>query len=505
MKTHIIHKFHTTSKLHLAHKIHSVHNLRLTHTSKISLFAILATAAAAVATSAISTSVSAWGPERDTYTMEAPASSATFNSITNNPTIGDERDFVRVGQINADVTDLTNEAEILPGHQYLVYIYYHNDASATYNGPEYHNVGVAFKSRISTTFPTILAPKESGTVSATITAENTTPLSVWDEATFVNNTGDKLVLNYVLGSAKIYNDWKTNGSVLSTNLFSEEGTLIGVNSLNGIVLGCDEYHGVVSYVVEARALSGSLEKTVSTDGTNFSDSATTTPGSVLTFRLTMKNTGDIGLTNTTIQDSLPDGLTLVPGSVTLTANDSGVYDPLTDDIISTGFNLGRIGLGNTVTITYQAKAADDIDCPGVVLTNTATMIYDSDETSGESRTASAKITIERSGCGETPITPPVDGPAEELPDEIVNTGPLEIVMAVIIVIAIAGVGFYFWRTHFVLRSVKNEVSGKSRDLVSRDHNQGSASRSSSSENHDSSLRNHDSAKEDHNTPNNREE
>ena len=51
-------------------------------------------------------SASAWGPERATFTMENPASYPTFNSITDNPTIGDERDFVRVGEINADVTDL---------------------------------------------------------------------------------------------------------------------------------------------------------------------------------------------------------------------------------------------------------------------------------------------------------------------------------------------------------------------------------------------------------------
>ena len=43
-----------------------------------------------------------WGPERQTYTMEVPADIATFNSITDNPTLVDERKFVRVAHIPSD-------------------------------------------------------------------------------------------------------------------------------------------------------------------------------------------------------------------------------------------------------------------------------------------------------------------------------------------------------------------------------------------------------------------
>ena len=100
------------------------------YNTKLKTFGALATAGLSLATFA---SASAWGPERDTFTMENPATYPTFNSITNNPTIGDERNFVRVGQINADVTDMTDEVEVLPGHQYLVYIYYHNNAASNYN------------------------------------------------------------------------------------------------------------------------------------------------------------------------------------------------------------------------------------------------------------------------------------------------------------------------------------------------------------------------------------
>ncbi len=148
----------------------------------------------------------AWGPERETYTMEEPADHATFNSITDNPSIGDERDFVRVGEINSDETTLGNEVEVIPGKQYLVYVYYHNNASATYNDSAYDNVGVAVETRIASSFSKVVTPDESGTITATITADNADPQSVWDEAYMTTSSG-KVSLNYVEGSAKIYNDW----------------------------------------------------------------------------------------------------------------------------------------------------------------------------------------------------------------------------------------------------------------------------------------------------------
>lgn len=418
-----------------------------------------------VAGFSLTASVSAWGPERATFTMESPASYPIFNSITNNPTIGDERDFVRVGEINADVTNMGNEVEVIPGKQYLVYIYFHNNASSTYNTSAYQNVGIALKTRMSTTFPTVLTSSEKGTVSATITAENSDPRSVWDEAYFTTKT-EKVLLNYVEGSAKIYNDWGTNGSIMPSSLFTEAGTLLGLNALNGVIPGCEEYHGVVTYVVEAKELSGSIEKSAS--------QTSIAPGDEVEFTLTIKNTGDVALTNATIKDSLPTGLSLVSGSVRLTANNSGVEDTLSDNLILTGYNLGRVGTGNTIQIKYRAKAGEDFDCTGKKLKNTATLTYDSETSAGDSKTASAEIIVKKTeGCSSTPADEPTPEPEPEpeptpepLPEKIVETGPLEITLAVFIVLAILGTGFYFWHTRRTLKRIKDEISSqKPHDVV----------------------------------------
>lgn len=443
----------------------------INHKKKIGL---LGTAAALGVSLLGLTSASAWGPERATFTMENPATYPTFNSITNNPTIGDERDFVRVGEINADVTDLKDEVEVVPGRQYLVYVYFHNNASSTFNDSAHNHSGVALRTRMASSFSTVLTPSDRGKITATITADNTNPASVWDEAYMTTST-DKVLMHYVSGSAKIYNDWGTNGNVMPSSLFTEEGTLLGLNALNGVIPGCEEYHGVVSYVLQAEELGGSIDKTVSTDGENFSESANLTPGEEATFQLTIANTGDIALTNATIRDTLPAGLTLVPGSVQLRANGSETWDQLSDNILETGYNLGTIGTGNTVYITYKVVAGEDFDCSGSELMNNAVLTYDSDVATGDSREDSATVIVTKADCEDPPV--PLDdctnnpgqpecqktcatNPEMEGCQELPNTGPVEIILAIVIIAGICGGGYYLYRTRKTLKAVEGDVSGK---------------------------------------------
>lgn len=444
--------------------------------TKLKALSVLATAGLSLATFA---SASAWGPERTTFTMEKPATYPTFNSITNNPTIGDERDFVRVGEINAEVTDLKNELEVVPGRQYLVYVYFHNNASSTFNDSAHNHSGVAIRTRMASAFSTVLTPSEKGKISATITADNSNPGSVWDEAYMTTKT-EKVFMHYVAGSAKIYSDWKASGSTMPSSLFTEEGALVGLNSLNGIIPGCEEYHGVVTYVLQAEELGGSIDKTVSKDGLKFGESVNLAPGEEATYRLAIRNTGDIALTNATIKDVLPAGLTLVPGSVQLTANESTNPESLSDNIFETGYNLGTIGTGNTVYITYKVKAGTDFDCKGTELTNKATLTYDSDKSSGETKEDTTTITVKKTDC-EEPDEPLDDcesnpglpecqekncktNPEMEGCQELPNTGPVEIIMAIVIIIGIGGGGYYLYRTQKTLKTVEGNISGKEKEV-----------------------------------------
>lgn len=216
--------------------------------------AIKACAIAALLAGNFTSIVSAWGPERTTYTNESPAPYATFNSITDNVAVGDERNFVRVGE--AGSTDpYRDEIEVVPGKEYEVYIYYHNDAASNTNQDGY---GMATNTRVSSGYPTSLKPGDRGMISSIISWSYVTPEKpndaqtgkVWDEA-YLTTKADNVVLKFKAASAVIHNDGAANGSVLPTALFSEEGTPIGFNKLAGTIPGCAEYSGYITYTIVA--------------------------------------------------------------------------------------------------------------------------------------------------------------------------------------------------------------------------------------------------------------
>lgn len=202
-------------------------------------------ASLAVLAFAPASSAMAWGPERPTYTMDSPAPHATFNSITDNPTLGDERNFVRIKEKTEGAT-FGDEVKIEPGKEYEVYIGYHNDAATETNQT---GVGIAQEVRVSTTFTGSIKAGETGTVTGVISAADSDPLKVWDEAIMTADTDVKL--SYKANTATIYNGWEINGTVLPNELFTQHGTYLGVDQLNGIVFGCAEYSGHILYTIVA--------------------------------------------------------------------------------------------------------------------------------------------------------------------------------------------------------------------------------------------------------------
>ena len=397
-------------------------------------------------------STSAWGPERTTYTVEAPAPYATFNSITNNTAIGDERNFVRIGE--AGSTDpYRDEIEIVPGKEYEVYIYYHNDAASNTNSAGY---GIATNTKVSSAYPTILNVGERGMISGIVSWSYVTPSepnnaktgTVWDEA-YVTTKTDGVVLRYKTGSAVIHNGGATNGSVLPTALFTKEGTPIGFNKLTGTLPGCAEYSGHITYTLIAEKTDISFDKQVSLDGENWSQNVTAEPGEYVTYKVTFKNTGNTKLTNVIFQDSHDEGLSLRPGSVKVFDVNNVDGKEINDILDISGYNVGDVAPGALVQVIYQAKVSDDVKTCGRTLKNTITVKYDSTET----KTDDASVTVK---CVKDCVTNPELPECQELP----NTGPLEIIMAIIVILGIGGGGYYLYRTRRTLKTVEDKASGK---------------------------------------------
>lgn len=191
------------------------------------------------------------------YTDENPAVYPIFNSIINNSTVGDERDFVRIEEKNSG-RPYSSEIIIEAGKQYEVYIYYRNDALESYNQKEQGYTGVARDVRLACYFPHQLEADERAAVTGKITSGNTFPKAVWNQAYITAK--QPMTLHYVTGSAKIYNKWNETGTVLSTNLFSSTGTFIGLSELNGVILGGSRYAGYIVYTIQTQAVKDSVSQ-----------------------------------------------------------------------------------------------------------------------------------------------------------------------------------------------------------------------------------------------------
>ena len=204
--------------------------------------------------------VQAWGPARETFTMGEPSDFVTFNSITDNPSIGDERNFVRIRE--AGVGTFGNEVDLILGREYEVYIFFHNNASASLNPI---GTGIAQNTRVRSMLPDVVRAGERQRIGGEISASNATPERVWDHVYIANPSDLDLVPRFVLGSAIIHSNGEIDGRVLSRNLFGEIGTFVGYNQLDGLLPGGAEFSGHIIYRFVVEDLMGSGRESESSD------------------------------------------------------------------------------------------------------------------------------------------------------------------------------------------------------------------------------------------------
>lgn len=193
-----------------------------------------------------------WGPERPLFAEADQPAYAVFNSITDNTLVGDERDFVRIGEMDSE-DPYTSELTIEPDKRYEVFIYLRNDASTEYDDAEHDYAGVSLDTRLATSFPDMLEAGQSSSVTATIRSSNAQPEQVWDAARIT--ASEALTLHYVPESAIIHNRWDANGKELPTSLFANPGVLMGLNDLDGLIPGGIEFATYVTYTIQTKAMN----------------------------------------------------------------------------------------------------------------------------------------------------------------------------------------------------------------------------------------------------------
>ncbi len=339
----------------------------------------------------------AWGPDRPTFTQQVPASYITFNSITNNPKWGDERNFMRIRDIASGET-FRDAANLQPGKQYEVIIIYHNNAAANLNL-------VAQNAYARTEIPAIVRSGQSNVKAMSyVGASNANPTSVYDHIDLSNSTNADIALRYVKGTAKIASNGAVNGTTISESLFGSNGTPLGYNSLNGQLPGCDQYSGYITYTLVADSPAFTFAKDVRLAGTkDWKDAITVNNGDKVEYRLAYKNTGTIEQKNVVFKDVLPQGINYVAGQTDLVNSNNPNGKRLDDSINGDGVNIGNYGPGGAGYL-YLFGTVNATPCS--VLTNTASV----ETTNGN---IEDKATVQVAGnCAPVATTLPTTGPAE---------------------------------------------------------------------------------------------
>jgi uncharacterized repeat protein (TIGR01451 family)/LPXTG-motif cell wall-anchored protein len=354
----------------------------------------IAIIAAVAGTVLVPAALLAWGPNRPTYTMMNPADHITFDSITDNPAIGDERNFVGVRETGSN-EDWNDTEPVQAGKQYTVRMYVHNNAASNLNLVA-HNVTAMFN------LPTTTG--KSLEVNGFITSSNATPNQVFDNATFTSDKDFNLV--YKPNSLVFANNIFPNGTPISTSAFTSAGAKLGYQQMDGNIPGCNQYSGWLSFVVTPQfgtTTSFDVTKQVKKTGTTgWQKSVTVNNGDNVDYLIGYKNTSNANEDDVMVNDKLPAGINYVAGSTQLT--NAAHTSPLTlsDNLTNgTGVNIGGYTASSNAYVKFTAKVDDPtLVCGTKTYTNTVRV-----DVNGGYKQDSADVVVNKT-CqpGQTPPT-----------------------------------------------------------------------------------------------------
>lgn len=414
---------------------------------------------------AVSLAVSAWGPDRKEFTIQSPATYVTFNSIKNNPAHGDEKNFMQVREATASNSTYADKISLQPGKEYVVYVYYHNNAASNYNAS---GVGVATGAYVKAEIPSLVKSGSTTTKGVGyVGASNAKHIdnngvnhgnSVWDDIVFENKTAADIALRYVPGSATIHSKGPVNGKTMSDSIVTS-GASIGYDKLDGRLPGCNEYAGYVTFRVKADQPNFTVTKQVRKDGDKSwkASAEGLKPSDTVQYLISYKNTGTTQQNGVIIKDALPKGLTYINGSSVLTNTSNPSGKSIADGVTAGGIKVGDYAPGATAYVTFKAKVASksDFKCGNNVLKNTATV-----QTSNGTKTGDASITVTVE-CKSNECKPgipkgdsrcekctPKDGEVVDkdgncVPAALPTTGPAQIV-AGILGVTFVSLGVAYW-------------------------------------------------------------
>ena len=393
----------------------------------------------------------AYYPERNTFSIKKPANFITFNSITDNPNYGDERNFTlakpssntSAGGWSDTYVNITHDDE------YLVRVYVHNNASANLNL-------VAENTRVRVSLPTNTAKEIR--LGAFISANNAKPKEVYDDVIF---RSDKLFnIAYVAGSARFKNNVNPNpGFNISDDLVTNRGALIGYNKMDGRLPGCFEYSGILTFKVKIQTqkqASFNIQKQVRKSGEKkWSKQIKVNPGEKVEYQLMYKNTGQATQTGVIVKDFLPNSVNAIGSSLMLknAHNPNAVQINNQEALFNgAGLKIGDYASGANAFMKFSATMPtnDQLKICGDNIFRNRVVIY----TKEGNLEDVADVVVTKTGCTPekpqpnqpTPNQPTPNKPTPNNPGELPSTGPAEIAISMIGLLLITASVIYWYKS-----------------------------------------------------------
>lgn len=271
--------------------------------------AYVAVATLALVAGVASQAIAGFGPDRPTRAWTETGVNGfdhvTFNSFTGVPLgIGDERDFLRGHKVgNADswsdpVTGVTNQTEV------EVKIYIHNNAKSALNDQP-GNPGVAKNVHVRAELPSGLAQNQE--LKSYISASNAHPKEIFDTLNVAGTNGGYIGINYIAGSAKMFDHNTGQTTAISDNLVTT-----GVNLPDQ--KGCFEYLREITFRVQVKTPGYKTQKTArlkGEDSTKWRKAVNAKIGDEVEWRIWFANTGTANLKDVVLVDVLPSHVAVV--------------------------------------------------------------------------------------------------------------------------------------------------------------------------------------------------
>jgi len=344
-----------------------------------------------------------FGPDRPTYTMAHPADHITFNSITDNPLVGDERAFVRGALPGASgYSDPVTGAK--DGEEVTIEVFVHNDAASNLNL-------VAKNTKVRIALPS--GSNRTQTVTGYVSADNAQPVTIHDTLDITGANNGTFELQYIAGSARLKTN-KLDSVKLSDNIVTS-GATIGYDALDGNVPGCSEFAGWVTLKVKVNMPNYAVQKSVrlaGEDSTKWRERANVKIGDKVQWLIRVTNIGSTNLSNIVVLDELPPYMTAEKGSVKLIddvhpASNPYVYDDSAiqqkDGKVYVNVDSGTYAPNSGAYVMFDSVVTNNkaISCGNQLLTNLA---YATPKSYGSVSDIAQVIVVNDTPCeNQTPI------------------------------------------------------------------------------------------------------